>query len=146
MNARAYFVYGTLRPGGRFWPNVASYVADYEPAYLDGYTLHHLPEGYPAIRAASGRVFGDLLFVRSRCEDLVADIIDEIEGCDQPGSPNLYDRATVDVNRLRALGEMVLADTYVYALDRLEHLETRGDWIPSGDWREYVALTEGLEP
>jgi gamma-glutamylcyclotransferase (GGCT)/AIG2-like uncharacterized protein YtfP len=144
---RGYFVYGTLRPGGRYWRNVSGYVEHYEPGYLEGFALHHLPEGYPAIVASTGqKVFGDLLFVRSRCESLVLDILDEIEGCNQPGRANLYDRIKVDVKRLRASGAVIIADTYVYADSGLEKLEKEGELVASGDWREFVASREELEP
>lgn len=145
--ARAYFVYGTLRPGGRYWRNVSEFIEHYEPGLLAGHALHHLPEGYPAIvKDPKRQVFGDLLFVRSQCETLVQDILDELEGYEQPGEANLYERVTVEVMRLRADRAVVVVDTYLYAPGRHEHLRTAGELVESGDWREFVATREDLEP
>lgn len=143
---RAYFVYGTLRPGGRYWSNVDGYIESYEPAFVDGFTLLHLPEGYPAIRTGEGRVFGDLLYVRQRFEELVADIIDEIEGYKEGGEANLYERVAVDARRLRHRHTTVSASSYLYSPRRLGHLEANGVVVASGDWREFVATHEEFEP
>jgi gamma-glutamylcyclotransferase (GGCT)/AIG2-like uncharacterized protein YtfP len=144
---RSYFVYGTLRPGGRYWSNVSDYIEHYEPALLEGFAIYHLPEGYPAMIAdEDASVFGDVLYVRSRCNDLVLDILDEIEGCNQPGRANLYDRLKVEVKRLGARMQPVVADTYVYASARHAYLRSAGTRVIHGDWREFVATREDLEP
>ena len=142
--ARAYFAYGTLRPGSRYWTNVAAYVAQYDPAYIDGFDLYDLPEGYPAIVAGTGRVFGDLLYVRTGEELAMARVADDIEDFDEGDPGSLYLRRQVLVTRLRGPQlPAVPAVTYVFNPHREATVEARGVRVPEGDWREFVAERDG---
>lgn len=143
---RIYFVYGTLRPGGRYWSNVSEYIESYEPAFIDGYRLRHLPEGYPAVARGAQRVFGDLLYVKEDFQDLVCEIIDEIEGFDPGKSDSLYERIVVAAQPLRRTNSTLRVSAYIYADAGMDHFETAGLPVESGDWREYVAKHEELEP
>ena len=137
--AATYFVYGTLRPGGRYWPNIAPLVDRYEPACLFGFKLWHLPEGYPAIEEGDGRVFGDLIVARAGSESKLREVMDAIEDCRPDDPDSLFDRIRVYAHPLRDLQRRVEAELYVYALRHSEHLHAHGKRVGSGDWREYIA-------
>ena len=130
--SRAYFVYGTLRPGGRYWRAVRRFVADYEPAWIEGFVLWDLPEGYPCIAPGDGRVFGDLLYIRSGDEEEAQRIMDDIEGLDL----SLYERHNINAVRLRrAKQKSVPCATYIYSRTRRDHLYANGRWVAEGEWR-----------
>ena len=136
MTDRIYFVYGTLRPGGRYWANVEPYVAGYEPARVDGLVLYHLPEGYPAAVPGSGIVFGDLLFIRSGSERVARDVMDEIESYDpRDEEDSLYLRRQVNVRPLRGFIEFIPSWAYIYHPNRQLTL-TDASVVASGDWRD----------
>ena len=144
---RIYFVYGTLRPGSRYWSNVAAMIADYAPAFVDGFELYDIPgEGYPAILPGHGRVFGDLLFVRHGYEAKVVEIVDEIEEYDPSDPGSLFLRRPVEAVRMREPDEgAVPAETYVFNPSRKPVLQRDGVEVPDGDWREFVAQRDGVE-
>ncbi len=143
--SRIYFVYGTLRPGSRYWSNIEALVSDYQPAFLDGYELYDLPDGYPAILPGHGRVFGDLLFIRHGYEEQWVTLADEIEEYDPTDPGSLYLRRPVEATRLRAANaNAVPAETYVFNPSRKPCLLRRGTPVPDGDWREFVALRDGV--
>lgn len=129
---RAYFVYGTLRPGGRYWRAVRRFVVDYEPAWIEGFALYDLPEGYPAIEPGEGRVFGDILYIRQGDEDAAQKVLDDIEGVDI----DLYEIQFVTAHRLRrAKQPSIPCATYVYSPRKANHLHTQGRWVAEGEWR-----------
>ena len=126
-----YFVYGTLKPCGRYWPQIENYVVDHEPALLDGYDLYALQAGYPAIIAGSSRVSGILLhFSGSRRAEAI-EIMNRIEGY-SPGSDGcLYVPHEVVVSNS---GSKTPAITYVWGTGSRSDLETLGELRPSGAW------------
>lgn len=141
---RAYFAYGTLRPGSRYWPTVAPFVEQYDPAFVEGFELFDLPDGYPAILPGVGRVFGDLLYVRFGDEAEMARVVDEIEDYDPADPGSLYLRRPVTVTRLRSMNlPRVPADTYIFNPHRSAYVKAKGVKVPGGDWREFVALRDG---
>lgn len=144
--SRIYFVYGTLRPGSRYWPNIGEMISDYEPAYIDGYELYDLPDdAYPAILPGNGRVFGDLLFVRLGYEEVVREIVDDIEEFDSQDPGSLFLRRPVDATRLRSPESAVVpAETYIFNPSRKPVLQKHGVAVPDGDWREFVTQGEGI--
>lgn len=75
----AFFVYGTLKPGGLYWPRVADLVAYYEPGQVRG-RLYDTGLGYPAAEFGGHHTIdGVLLFVVDpKVAELTA-IMDEIE-------------------------------------------------------------------
>lgn len=133
--ARALFVYGTLRPGRRYWPNICALVEHYDPAMITGHDLWDLEDGYPAIVPGRGVVFGDLLYVRSGHERELFGITDEIEqfATDDPAS--LYLRVDIVVARLRApQAPPVPAQTYQFNPAHRPYLLRHGRELADGDW------------
>ena len=75
------FVYGTLKPGGRYH-SVAQRGGRFtsQDAYIEGFTLYYLaPEGYPAITRGQGKVYGNV-FTFENIERALP-FLDELEGC-----------------------------------------------------------------
>lgn len=89
------FVYGTLQPGGYYWPShCEGRVDNVRPARVRG-TLYDLHVGYPGLRLeGDGWVQGCLLEV-PRAEDFAR--IDQLEGYDpaRPEAENEYMRRRV---------------------------------------------------
>lgn len=144
MTARALFVYGTLRPGGRYWANIERCIEQYDPAMIEGFQLWDLPDGYPAIVSGNGRVFGDLLYITSGYEQEITRIADEIEEYDPDDSSSLFLRESVNAIRLRLPDRRpVPAQTYVFNPQRQSYLRQSATEVPDGDWRAFVAVRDG---
>ena len=132
---RAMFVYGTLRPGGRYWPNVSRFIEHYDPALLTGHDLWHLDDGYPALTPGTGIVFGDLLYVKFCKEQALFDVTDEIEQYRPGDEGSLYLRTSVTVARLRdPNGSPIPAETYVFNAAHRPYLLQHGRPLPDGEW------------
>ncbi|MEM0967257.1 MAG: gamma-glutamylcyclotransferase family protein [Verrucomicrobiota bacterium] len=127
------FVYGTLKPGGRYWPAYCEgKVATVRDASVNG-RLYELSVGYPALTLGGDeRVEGCVL------EFLHADGLrglDFLEGFNplQPNAPGTeYTRC-----RTKALigGEEASGIwTYVMSEERIQR--AGGQWIVSGKWQE----------
>lgn len=121
------FVYGTLRPSESRWPAIEEFVARAEPAKLEGFRMHALPEGYPAIEPGQGEVVGTLLHLEPALVVAALAKADQIEGYIEGSPDSLYERVVVDVGGADAY-------TYVYHPTRRNHLHARGRLIESGDW------------
>jgi len=141
VNDRVYFVYGTLRPGGRYWSQIERHIEAYAPGILRGFALYHLPEGYPGIvESADDTIFGDVLFVRDGVEEEVQRILEDIEGCLR--TPPLFETAYVEVQQLATRQRTIHALTHIYSPRRQAHLEENGEFVISGDWREFKNTQE----
>ena len=115
------FVYGTLKRGqcrDILWPCDPIAVI---PAMTRG-TLHDR-EDYPAMTAGQDLVVGECWRFREQDVPSVLRTLDEIEGANQPGAPDLYHRVEVDcwqsieadvADRLTEVGR---AFAYHYARD-----------------------------
>lgn len=116
------FVYGTLKRGQcreDLWPRPPASVA---PAWTLGSLFDLGP--YPALLAGSDRVLGELWSFEPSQMAAVLEVLDRIEGTNQPGLPNEYDRLQVQVTSWA--GGKLEASTYRCAdqaiADRLEPL------------------------
>ncbi|TWT49083.1 AIG2-like family protein [Rubripirellula amarantea] len=111
------FVYGTLKRGQcreHCWPCRPDRV---QPAWI--YAALHDRADYPAITSGHDRVLGEWwCFTDSTIGD-VLETLDKVEGTNQPGSPNLYNRVLVPVHLIndQSGGSTVLAYAYFYASD-----------------------------
>ncbi|MFD5558080.1 gamma-glutamylcyclotransferase family protein [Streptomyces sp. NPDC127068] len=133
-----FFVYGTLRPGGRYH---ATHLGDavaaggtVEPARLPGAVLYDGP-GYPyAVPApAPAEVLGELVTARPDGYRALLGSLDGLEEYRGAGDPrNLYDRVVREV--LRADGTAVPAWVYLAAAPVAERLRRGGTRIARGDW------------
>ncbi|MFG0255156.1 MAG: gamma-glutamylcyclotransferase [Rhodopirellula sp. JB053] len=97
----SFFVYGTLCRGQcreKCWPHPPIAVV---PAWVFG-TLYDR-EDYPALTSGHDRVQGELWTFRPDQMRDVLEVIDVVEGTNQPGTSNLYDRLIVDVYGIEVL-------------------------------------------
>lgn len=108
------FVYGTLKQGqcrAPLWPAKPREIV---PAWVRGKLFSR--SDYPALRNGDDRVRGELWRFPVELMPSVLETLDEIEGTNQPGEPDLYHRVQLEVFDLqgRPLG---IAHTYRYATD-----------------------------
>ncbi|QDT05447.1 AIG2-like family protein [Rubripirellula lacrimiformis] len=118
------FAYGTLKQGqcrAHLWPAEPISI---RPAWIRGCLFDR--HDYPAVVAGNGIVVGEIRLFADSDIDRVMTVLDQIEGCHQPGLPNLYDRAVVqaypydgeapDQQTPNAI-PMAMANAYFYARD-----------------------------
>jgi gamma-glutamylcyclotransferase (GGCT)/AIG2-like uncharacterized protein YtfP len=130
-----FFVYGTLRPGGRHhaWA-LRGRTTSEEAARLPGAELYEGP-GYPYAVAAppgEGGVHGELVHPHPAHYAEVLATLDRLEGYRAGAPDNHYERVAVHV--LRADGSPVRAWTYLAAATLAATLRTSGTRIPGGAW------------
>ncbi|EDX84667.1 hypothetical protein S7335_2364 [Synechococcus sp. PCC 7335] len=133
----AVFVYGTLKPGGRFHVRFCGmYLTEAIPAMVKG-RLYSFPRlGYPAMTVGNDWVKGSLLrFVQppETCADILQGL-DRLEGY----SPN---RSDFENEYLRCemtafdLAQQPLQTAWSYVMSE-EGVRSRGGiYLPNGDWR-----------
>lgn len=126
---RHFFVYGTLCRGQcreKLWPERPLRVT---PAWTRG-TLYGRSD-YPAMRPGGDRVNGECWEFEISEVPRVLHVLDQIEGTNQPGSPNLYDRVIVEAFPANSPGTIIEAFGYHYACDPEPHgfERIRGDEI-----------------
>ncbi|MEV7353721.1 gamma-glutamylcyclotransferase family protein [Kitasatospora sp. NPDC059811] len=134
--ALPFFVYGTLRSGGRnHAAHLAGRCADIRPAVLDGATLHDGP-GYPyAVPDATPgrRIVGELITVRPGAYAGALAALDRLEDCRADGT-GLYVRRRLPVRT--AAGEVREAWVYFAGPVVESRLRERPAVIDSGDWAD----------
>ncbi len=132
----AVFVYGTLKKGqcrAKSWPAPPLSV---QQAWVRGQL--HGRHDYPAMTPGEDRVRGELWRFPAEAMPKVLETLDQVEGTNQPGEPDLYVRVVTAVTdaQSRSLGR---AHTYLYATDpsldgfrRIEPVSNSGDvvWPP----------------
>lgn len=130
------FVYGTLKPGYRYYQRYCIGKTSCERSAIAYGQLYHLPTlGYPAMIRGSDLVFGYLLGFN---DGKILAELDDLEGYypHRPAEQNEYNRTRIEVfdaeNPEISLG---LAWVYQQTLDRVRQLNgillTSGCWIPS---------------
>ncbi|MCE7082284.1 gamma-glutamylcyclotransferase family protein [Streptomyces sp. ST2-7A] len=134
-----FFVYGTLRRGGRYHEACLGgrvvTGSGPEPAILPGASLFRGP-GYPYAVPEPDRpdafVRGELFRPLPGRDAEVREVLDRLEGY-RPGAPdNLYEPVVARV--LRPDGTAVRARLYVAAPALARRLRVEGERIPGGDW------------
>ena len=114
MNLCQIFVYGTLKRGQcrhHLWPHEPVTISK---AWIRG-SLYGRAD-YPAVRSGNDRVEGELWqFAEPHIRDTLS-TLDEIEGTNQPGSPDLYSRRSVETYDLTG-DYLGLSYCYFYARD-----------------------------
>lgn len=125
------FVYGTLKPGGRYWPEFCEgKVADAFPAKVRG-TLYDLHVGYPGMRCDdSGWVLGYVLTFRNEADFRR---LDHLEGYapDRPVESNEYLRLKRPCFTLE--GE-ALGDVWAYEITGWMMHKLGATCMPGGNW------------
>ena len=89
------FVYGTLKRGEsreNLWPAPPDSV---RPGWVWGEL--YCRRAYPALRPGGDRIRGEIWTFPAETMPAVIEQLDRIEGTDQRGQPNLYDRVEIEV-------------------------------------------------
>ena len=125
------FVYGTLKPGGYYWPRFCKgKTGDAVPAKIRG-SIYDLHVGYPGVVLDDGGWVCGFLFNFEREEDFVE--LDRLEGFvpSRDAQKNEYNRLKVDCFSQSGdlLGEFW---AYEMALSAVQH--HNGTRIGSGNW------------
>lgn len=136
-----FFVYGTLRTGGR---NHAAHLSgrctEVRTGLLEGVALHAGP-GYPyAVPDLDRSVIGELITVRSELYPQVLAELDRLEGC-LPDGTGYYVRREMTVladDRRPVPAWVYLAGPTVEAA-----LHRHPALIPSGDWQRHHRPAHG---
>lgn len=120
------FVYGTLKPGGRYHHVAQGAGAfTFEKAHLENFIIYDLvPEGYPAIIPGKGKVHGYVFAYKDIDKALM--MLDKLEAVHD--SPPEYTREQVIA---KPMNETV----WVYVYAREERLQTARR-VESGEWLE----------
>ena len=130
------FVYGTLQPGQRSWPLIASAISAHIPASVRGFTLWDLPSrGYPALTLGDDEVFGHLLSVKPHEQGSTLSTLDTLEGYDQAAlERSLYWRAQCVAYPQGTDMAPHQAWIYRYNPSRAAELEEQGIPLRPGRW------------
>jgi len=98
MSQIFFFVYGTLCRGQcrqHCWPKTPDWIAS---AWVRGTLFGR--QDYPSLRPGDDRVLGECWAFPESDSESVLNVLDAIEGTNQPGQPNLYDRVQMEVHLL----------------------------------------------
>ena len=124
--SKKFFVYGTLKEGGRFANQVVDRLKSVVAAKIMG-TMFSINGSYPGvILEGDTEIKGEIHeFVD---EEQVEAILDRIEGHDKPGSPhNLYDKAEVMATLEDGSEQEVMLYTFARETDGFEKMDD-GIW------------------
>jgi gamma-glutamylcyclotransferase (GGCT)/AIG2-like uncharacterized protein YtfP len=125
------FVYGTLKPGGHYWPEFCEgKVLTQTPAKVHG-LLYDLHVGYPGLRLGGDDWVLGYLYELKQAAHL--ERLDYLEGYvpHRPESQNDYQRLKAPCFDLEgnALGE-----AWIYEMSTAKIAQHNGTLIESGDW------------
>jgi gamma-glutamylcyclotransferase (GGCT)/AIG2-like uncharacterized protein YtfP len=132
MTAISLFVYGTLKPGGIYYP---TYCGDRVLSSQRVYTwgmLYHLSLGYPGMTEGNNQVHGVLLtFPDATC----LEAIDRLEGYlpDRLPAQNEYQRCRIPVFEA---SDRFLTEAWGYRMLPDKIRQYQGIEIPSGWWTD----------
>lgn len=125
------FVYGTLKPGGHYWPQFCEgKVARHTPAKIHG-ELYNLHVGYPGLRLqGKGWVFGYLLELK---DPIHLNGLDYLEGYvpNRSESENEYNRIRVPCYDLE---EQSLGEVWAYEITAGAFAKHQPSRIDDGNW------------
>jgi gamma-glutamylcyclotransferase (GGCT)/AIG2-like uncharacterized protein YtfP len=144
LSELAVFVYGTLKPGGRYHRRYCQgYLNEAVPAQVKG-RLYDFPQlGYPAMTAGDDWVKGYLLLFRQHaaiCEDILRRL-DELEGytSENAAVDNDYQRCWLPLyDRYDDLDSLLckpLRSAWVYRMSAEQIEQQGGVYLPGGEWR-----------
>lgn len=128
------FVYGTLKPGGRYHARFcAQGLVAAKPGLVKGRLYDFEQLGYPAVSRGDGWVKGYLLqFSGTRffCDGVLRGL-DALEGYVGEGEENEYERCEVQV--FDVMGEP-LRQAWLYVMDEERIQKCGGVYLLAGDW------------
>lgn len=125
------FVYGTLKPGGRYWPEFCEgKVGEPVPAKIRG-ELYDLHVGYPGLKLrGDGWVRGFLLSFKTEADFLRLDYLEGFDP-DRPYPENEYIRLKVEC--YTPDGEP-FGEVWTYEMTDATMQRCKGTLIPDGHW------------
>lgn len=129
----AFFVYGTLKPGGMYYQSrCQAYAPEAIPAVMPG-RLYHLPGlEYPAVTVGDDRIEG---FVLRFQNPEILTLLDEVEEYDPQDPDNsLYFRQQISVE-----SEQGPLDVWVYLMHPEQVMRLGGIYDPGGVWDHLAA-------
>ncbi len=137
------FVYGTLKPGGRYHRRYCSRaLAQVLPAMVKG-CLYNFPQwGYPAMALGEDWVKGYLLIFRNSvavCDDVLRQL-DTLEGVvDRADSDDIAgdDSYQRDRELVFKLDHQPLQAAWIYRMKEDQIRGFEGVYLPDGDWPVY---------
>lgn len=122
------FVYGSLMKGfpNHYLLEKAEFITT---AKIKG-LLYSLPYGYPALVDGDEWAFGEVYNV----DDETLKAVDNLEGYNEDGINNLYDRIKADA----AFENGAIAKVFIYKYCNRDEVEEIGTLVHSGDWRNCI--------
>lgn len=130
-SALSVFVYGTLKPGGHYWPQFCEgKVSSIVPAKVSG-TLYDLHLGYPGLRLEGDDWVQGFILTFERQIDF--DRVDELEGYlpHRPESQNEYTRLKV---QCFSPEEQSLGSVWGYEVTPHLLRQCKGTRLVDGNW------------
>jgi gamma-glutamylcyclotransferase (GGCT)/AIG2-like uncharacterized protein YtfP len=126
QSTRKVFVYGTLKPRGRYHRVAKEAGAfTFEKAYLENFVIYDLePENYPAVTPGDGVVHGYVFEYENIDTALV--ILDRLEA--------IHDNPP-EYKREQAIAQPMNETVWVYVYARTERLKT-AKRVETGEWLE----------
>lgn len=134
MSSIDVFVYGTLKPGHRYYQQYCLGKTIHERVAIAYGQLYHLPTfGYPAMTVGVDRVFGFLL---SLTDPEILTQLDDLEGYNPMRLPsqNEYNRIQIEVFDPET-PEISIGWAWVYLQSRDRVQELGGILLPDGCWQ-----------
>ncbi|TVP81206.1 MAG: gamma-glutamylcyclotransferase [Puniceicoccaceae bacterium] len=131
MSPVKVFVYGTLKPGGHYWPQYCEgKVARQQPAKIRG-ELYDLHVGYPGLRLqGQAWVYGYCLELKDPAH---LDSLDYLEGYapNRPESENEYNRIRVPCFDLE---DQPIGQVWAYEITPSAFAKNQTTHIQNGNW------------
>lgn len=125
------FAYGTLKPGGHYWPEFCEgKVVAQTPAKIRG-ELYDLHVGYPGLRLrGEDWVYGYVLVLK---DEAALARLDDLEGYvpNRPEDQNEYNRLKVECFKME---DEPLGEAWAYEMTAATMARLRGTLIEGGDW------------
>ena len=134
------FVYGSLREG---FFNYNKYldgkVKDNREAKLENMSLYHMDyKGYPAITYGEDTILGEIITINESDYESTMKAMDEMEGFISESNPeNEYHKILLEVEDIHT-NEKEKCFVYFYNKDKDIDFEDKAEYIPSGDWKNYM--------
>ncbi|MBN2713654.1 MAG: gamma-glutamylcyclotransferase [Planctomycetes bacterium] len=143
MTPECFFVYGTLKTGGRYHGEYCFDACRIEEATIPG-KLYDMAVGYPAlVDSAGATVRGQLIWFPDMLTALPR--MDELEDY-SPASPGSGEYLrVVRTAKILSSGQEVEAWVYIYPEAKIPWLENHGRFMADGEWSAEKCNHEGRE-
>ena len=131
LSEYSVFVYGTLKPGGHYWPEFCEGKVSSQTAAKIRGELYDLHVGYPGLKIRGDAwVYGYILQFDNTSH---LERLDYLEGYapNRPESQNEYNRLKV---KCFDLNERELSEVWAYEMTPATAARHNGSLIESGDW------------